>query len=126
MLVDTDVMTDILRNHPPAIAWLQSIQTKSLGISGFVSMELLQGCRNRVEQQRVLQMIGKLVVYWHSENDCNHAISDFAKFYLSDNLGIIDSLIAHTAIGLGWPLATFNVKHYRVIQSLTTMQPYTR
>ena len=126
MLVDTDVMTDLLRNYPPAIAWLQSLQTTSIGIPGFVAMELIQGCRNRTEQQRVSRFLGSYTLYWPTETDCNHAFADFSQFYLSDNLGIIDSLIAHTAVGIGWPLVTFNRKHYRVIRSLNSIQPYTR
>lgn len=126
MLVDTDVMTDLLRNYPAAIVWLQSLQATSIGIPGFVAMELIQGCRNRVEQQRISRFISNYHIYWPTETDCNHAFADFSQYYLSDSLGIIDSLIAHTAVGVGWPLATFNRKHYRVIHSLNTIQPYTR
>jgi hypothetical protein len=56
--------------------------------------------------------------------DCGRALQDFAAFHLSHNLGLLDALIAHTAVGLGQPLATFNVKHYGVIVTLTTVQPY--
>jgi hypothetical protein len=35
-------------------------------------------------------------------------------------------LIAATAIGQGATLVTFNVKHYRAIQGLSTEQPYSR
>jgi predicted nucleic acid-binding protein len=45
---------------------------------------------------------------------------------LSDNIGLLDALIAETAIGIEAKLATFNVKHYRVINGLQSLQPYTR
>ena len=48
----------------------------------------------------------------------------FASFHLSHNLGLLDALIGATAVGLRQPLATFNVKHYSVMPSLVTVQPY--
>jgi hypothetical protein len=53
ILVDTDVMVDIMRRHPPSVAWLDSLGTEVVGIPGLVAMELLQGCRNREEQQQL-------------------------------------------------------------------------
>jgi len=44
---------------------------------------------------------------------------------LDRNLGVnVGQLIGHTAVGLGEPLATFNVKHYGVMRGLTIVQPY--
>jgi hypothetical protein len=34
--------------------------------------------------------------------------------------------IAETAVGLGVALATFNDRHYRVVSTLHTIQPYER
>jgi len=89
-------------------------------------MELVQGCRTRVEQQRVKNITRKYELLWPTDADCNRALEDFAQYSLSHNLGMIDSLIAHTAVGLGCQLATFNQKHYRVIAALQLMQPYLR
>jgi len=49
ILVDTDVMIDVMRRYAPAVAWLDSLDTETIGIPGLVAMELLQGCRNREE-----------------------------------------------------------------------------
>jgi len=49
ILVDTDVMVDVMRRHAPAVAWLDSLGTETIGIPGLVAMELLQGCRDREE-----------------------------------------------------------------------------
>lgn len=124
ILLDTDVVVDILRNHPPAIAWLQGLGTAPLGLPGLVVMELLQGCQNKGEQQRVEQFCRPYGLCWPSVSDCQRALQDFAAFHLSHNLGLLDALIAHTAVGLGEPLATFNVKHYGVITALNTIQAY--
>ena len=52
MLLDSDVMVDVLRNHPPAVAWLNGLSSTPVSLPGIVAMELLQGCPNLAEQQR--------------------------------------------------------------------------
>ncbi len=47
-------------------------------------------------------------------------------FWLSHKIGMLDALIAETAVGLDAPLATFNDKHYRVVVGLRLLQPYSR
>jgi len=123
MLLDTDVMVDVFRGHGPAVAWITNY-TSAIGIPGLVAMELMQGCRNRAEQQSVESELARFAVYWPTLADCQRAYHDFAAFHLSDGLGLLDSLIGHTAVGLNEPLATFNVKHYDSISRLQTVQPY--
>lgn len=125
-LVDTDVLVDVLRKHPPALTWLASLGSETLGVSGLVAMELLQGCRNRAEQRQVEKLLHPYHLYWSSQTDCSRAYDDFAGHYLSHNLGILDALIAETAVGLGAKLATFNEGHYRSVASLRLTQPYER
>ena len=126
ILVDTDVMVDIMRRHAPAVAWLDSLGTETIGIPGLVAMELLQGCRNREEQRRVENVLRPYTLYWPGRMDCARAFDDSAAYHLSHTLGILDALIAETAVGLGMELATFNTKHYSVVSALQTIQPYTR
>jgi predicted nucleic acid-binding protein len=123
ILFDTDVAVDILRKHPPAIAWLQGLGTTPIGLPGLVAMELVQGCRNKSEQQAVERFYGLYSLYWPTESDCVRAIADFSAYRLSHSLGLLDSLIANTAVGMDEELATFNIKHYGVIKALKTLQP---
>ena len=124
MLLDTDVAVDILRGHPPAVAWLRGLGASPVGLPGLVAMELLQGCQSKAEQQRVERIFGKYRLYWPSDADSQRALVDFADYHLSHNLGLLDALIAHTVVGLSQELATFNVKHYSIVAALKTIQPY--
>lgn len=54
------------------------------------------------------------------------AVANFRRLHLSHGLGLVDSLIAATALSLNVPLCTFNVKHFRHIPGLITEQPYQR
>lgn len=124
ILLDTDVMVDILRGNEPAKVWLQSVD--EIGIPGLVAMELIQGCQNAREQRTLEKELSEYQLCWPSVEDCNRAIKTFSSHHLSDNIGLLDALIAETAIGIAAKLATFNVKHYRVINGLQSLQPYTR
>jgi predicted nucleic acid-binding protein len=81
ILLDTDVAVDILRNHLPAINWLQRLGATSLGLPGLVVMELLQGCQNKAEQLRVEQFCQSYALLWPSEQHCQRALHDFASFH---------------------------------------------
>ena len=124
ILLDTDVMVDILRGHEPAKEWLASVE--EIGVPGLVAMELIQGCQNTREQRALERELSEYPLYWPSLEDCNRAKKTFSSHHLSDKIGLLDALIAETAIGINAELATFNVKHYRVIKGLQSLQPYMR
>jgi tRNA(fMet)-specific endonuclease VapC len=122
ILLDTDIMVDILRGYEPAKEWLKSAQ--EIGVPGLVAMELLQGCQNAREQKQLERSLSAYQLFWPDEDDCNRALASFSSHHLSDNIGLLDALIAETAIGVNAELATFNVKHYRVLKGLRSVQPY--
>ena len=124
ILLDTDVMVDILRGYEPAKKWLNSVQ--EIGIPGIVAMELIQGCQNTKEQRQLEKALSAYQLYWLDEDSCNDALASFSAHHLSDNIGLLDALIAETAISANAELATFNVKHYRVLKGLRSIQPYER
>lgn len=126
LLLDTDVMVDILRNYAPATEWLRQLGAEEIALPGLVAMELLQGCRDKLEQQQVETILRQYRLYWPSQLDSSRAYEIFAHFRLSDGIGILDALIAETAVGHKLPLATFNEKHYRIIPDLNSIQPYQR
>jgi predicted nucleic acid-binding protein len=124
-LVDTDVLIDVQRGHPPALAWFAGL-TDLPAVPGFVVMELIQDARNSKEVRGALKLVAPLPVVWPTAVDCARALSDFTAYHLSHGLGLLDALIAACAVGLSATLFTFNDKHYRMVPGLVTAQPYTR
>src|SRR3954454_23791837 len=117
-LVDTDVLIDVQRGHPPAVAWFGGL-TELPGVPGLVVMELVQDARNAREVRQALKLVAPLPVVWPTEADSARALSDFAAYHLTHGLGLLDALIAACSVGLSAPLYTFNDKHYWVVPGLT-------
>jgi predicted nucleic acid-binding protein len=124
-LVDTDVLIDVQRKHPPAVHWFANL-AQLPAVPGFVAMELIQDARNSRELRQALKLIAPMTIVWPTENDCARGLSDFATYHLSHDLGLLDALFAACAVGQRADLFTFNVKHYRVVPGLNVVQPYTR
>src|SRR5256714_2400157 len=124
-LVDTDVLFDVQRGHPPALAWFSGL-TDLPAVPGFVVMELVQDARNGREVRQALKLVAPLQIAWPTEAECARALSDFTAYHLSHGLGLLDALIAACAVGRQATLCPFNDKHYRVVPGLVIVQPYTR
>ncbi|MCD4738809.1 MAG: PIN domain-containing protein [Anaerolineae bacterium] len=125
ILLDSDVMIDLLRQYPPAVKWFDTLEDKEkLILPGYVVMELIQGCRNKIGQQSLQRELATYGVVWPSSANCDKALAIFTQYRLSHNAGLLDVLIGQTAVALTEPLYTFNQKHYLFIPKLQTVQPY--
>src|SRR5437870_1450540 len=62
-VVDTDILIDIQRGHPPALAWFGGL-TQLPGVPGFVLMELIQDARNAREVRQTLKLVAPLPIVW--------------------------------------------------------------
>ena len=125
MILDTDVLIDLKRKHPPAITWLAALPAPPL-VCGVAAMELLYGSWDKREQQAVQKFMTPFPLAWPTEEDMVRAYSEYVPLALAFSIGLLDTMIASTAMGLGLPLATFNVKHYSHVPDLMTVQPYKR
>src|SRR5438477_5945556 len=123
-LVDTDVLIDVQRGHPPALAWFAGL-TDLPAVPGFVVMELVQDARNGREVRKALKLVAPLHIAWPTEARCVRALSDSTAYHLSHGPGLLDALIAACAVGRQATLCTFNDKHYRAVPGLVTARPYT-
>lgn len=118
MLVDTDVLIWNLRGHQHAAEVLDGM--RGFFLSSVTYMELVQGMRNKAELRRLRQAIH----FWNAATaHVSDAISARACYLveehaLADSLYMADALIAATALEMGVPLLTGNVKHYRRIKGI--------
>ncbi len=127
ILLDSDVMIDLMRQYPPAVAWFDALDdAEEVALPGYVVMELIQGCRNKAEQEQLQRTLAPYGVVWPMPADCDRALELFLECHLSHGAGMLDILIAQTALALGVPLYTFNEKHYQFLSELQTVQPYAR
>ena len=125
LLLDTDVMIDLQRAYPPAVAWYGAL-SEQLALPGLVVMEMIQLARNKKQVLKALKFVSKFPVIWPTEADCQSALANFSVHHVSHRLGLLDSLIAACATGVSATLCTFNLKHFKVIPQLVTLQPYAK
>jgi len=125
-LLDSDVLIDVQRQHPAAVTWYASAPPGSLALPGHALMELYQDAQNQRHTLAVDRLTFTLPLVWPTDIECLQAVKNFRRLHLSHGIGLIDTLIAATALSLNVPLCTFNLKHFRHIPSLITEQAYTR
>jgi predicted nucleic acid-binding protein len=59
--VDTDVLIDIQRRHPPAVAWFAGLADLP-AVCGLVVMELMQDARNSDEVRKAIKLVAPLPI----------------------------------------------------------------
>jgi predicted nucleic acid-binding protein len=126
ILLDTDVLIDLLRGYPPALEWAESLAQQKPVTTGFSALEILDGCSGRKQTDEMLDFLAQFEIVWPKERDYHRCLADFAIARLRSKIGIIDVLIGETAVGLGLPLHTFNLKHFSEIPGLRIVEPYSK
>ena len=124
-LIDTDVRIDVQRGVIPALAWFESLPDLPV-TSGFVAMELIQSAKDKTQLSVSMKLAESLLHIWPTSDDCRLAYHLFSQFHLSHGLGLLDSLIAATAVGNDATLFTFNAKHFKSVPQLKLSEPYVR
>jgi predicted nucleic acid-binding protein len=125
-LLDSDVLIDILRQHPAVQDWLKREAEVSTAIHGVVAMEIISGSLNKEDLRRNQIFLGRFTIAWPTPAEFELAYRLLAEHRLAIGIGIPDCLIAATALTRGWRLYTFNLKHYRHLSGLQMDSPYPR
>jgi predicted nucleic acid-binding protein len=111
-LVDTDVIVDCLRGTIPAQEWLKQLGKQPLAIPAVAAMELVMGCRDRADLERIQRFLATFEVVWPDAAEFSAAYQLLLTHRLSSGLNIPDCLIAATALSRNARLYTFNFKHF--------------
>src|SRR5213593_1194476 len=98
LVLDTDVMIDLQRAYPPAVAWYATLAEQP-ALPGLVIMELIQLARNKKQVVQALKFVSTFPVVWPTETDCQSALANFSTYHISHRLGLLDSLIGACATG---------------------------
>jgi predicted nucleic acid-binding protein len=119
MLVDTDVLIWYLRGHAGAARFLASLGAFKLSAVSY--MELVQGCRNRQEWERIRKDLNsrQVRIMPISEVVSDRAMTLVETHFLGHGLLLADALIAATALEHSLTLCSANSKHFRPIQGLS-------
>ena len=124
-VLDTDIVVDALRDFTLAIDYLEDAgQQGDLRISRPTQMELIVGCRNRAELQRLERFLRRFTMLDLTESIGQSAVALLRQYRLSHGLLIIDALIAATALAHEETLYTKNVRHFHMIPGLRVIRPY--
>lgn len=127
LLLDTDIVIDMLRRYTPAMDWFRGrADDVTLAISGFSEFELVTGCRDQIELDRLGKLLAGFDVLWLNPSECVIALDRYRRDRLRHGARMIDTLVAQTALTFDVPLHTFNVRHYRYIPDIRVIAPYSR
>ena len=119
VLVDTSVLVDFLRSKNKTETWFirMAVRRNLFYISIITHAELLSGksvWQKREARRELDDLLSDLQLIELGQNISEHAGSLRAAL----GIGLLDAIIAATAINHGLPLATFNAKHFQGIKEL--------
>jgi predicted nucleic acid-binding protein len=123
IIVDTDIIIDAGRDIHDAVECLTSIERRSgLAISSVTQMELLAGCRSKIEVKRMDNFLRRFYSLKITEAATDTAIDLLRQYRLSHGLSIPDALIAATAISLDLPFISKNQRDYLFVKGLKLLK----
>jgi len=123
MILDSDVLIDLMLDHKKAHEWFDSL-SEWPPISVITAGEMLFGCTSQEKLRKTRKFLEPFSILYPPTENLRFALETYPELRLTYGVGFMDSMIAVTAIHYGLPLVTFNVKHFRHIPGLTTLQPY--
>lgn len=128
ILVDTNILIDHLRNITKATELLEEIENKNFeGLLSTINILELMAAPKMTEK-RFESIKCLLDIFEHVPVDSNIAIVAgryLAKYRASHGLEPMDAIIAASARVNEAVLFTLNIKHFKFIEGLVVINPYT-
>ena len=123
-VIDSNILIDAMNGIVNAVAFLEEQQMAKIQISIVSAMELIAGCRNKIEMIELQKFFQKCTFLPVTATISQVAFQLMESFYLSHGLTLPDALIAATAMEHDLTLYTRNTRHFRMIPELKINQPY--
>ena len=117
-LCDTCILIDYLRGKAEIKNKLEKDREQGLGMSSVTYMELMVGALNKREVGIIKKAFADFEVIEISESISVKAKKLIEKYTKSHGLLIPDALIGATALEIGIPLYTANIKDFQFIPDL--------
>jgi predicted nucleic acid-binding protein len=127
ILVDTDALIDFLSGAEPGATVVEQLLVERRAcISSVTVFELCAGEKGKRRLEQLGLLVGALTVHPLSGSMARRAASLYTSLKQTGRLiGNEDVLLAATALDLGVPVLTRNVKHFARIPDLTVIDPTT-
>jgi len=125
-LIDTDILIDLSRGIADAEQFLETLRKNNqlLAISVITNMELIRGCRNKIELKNLLDFLDDFELIHISELISKKASQLIENYHLSHGIEIPDAIIASTDIITDSDLYSRNIKDFGMIRGLKLTRPY--
>lgn len=125
MLVDSNIIIDLSRGSRVAADFInQQLRQNRLFISAITAMEVIVGARHKKDLASLTELLKLFNPIKLNEEITDAGLGLLKTYSLSHSLSIPDALIAATALVFDLPLATANLKHFKVIKHLKVSEPY--
>ncbi|MFN0111629.1 MAG: type II toxin-antitoxin system VapC family toxin [Blastocatellia bacterium] len=124
IVVDTDVLIDVSHGVEEAINCIENAKRQAtLAISAITEMELVVGCRDKIELRKLEKFLQLFAILAVKETISSQAVRLLRQYRLSHGLLIPDALIAATTLDYGVALISKNQRDFRFITDLNLL-PY--
>jgi predicted nucleic acid-binding protein len=116
-LWDTSVVIDLLRGHPPSIAYARAL-SEPPSCSEITRVEVLRGLRS--DERRATERLFATISWLLVDEPIARRAGDLGRRFRRSHAGIAtaDLIIAATAEEHDLELATLNVKHFPMVRGL--------
>ena len=121
-LLDTNILIDASRKFPKAVAFMDELTNYNVSI--LTLFELTKHATDKTKLLKIQNGFKRLNTVFLDKKAQDLALSLYSEYKLSTGIGIIDSLIAGTAIFNDFTLVTKNTKHFAKIKKLSLFEPY--
>lgn len=124
LLLDTDVLIDFLRGREEAVRFIDARRSSSLCVSVLTIAEILVGVRGAREESAVDGMLAYMSALDVDLPTASQGGAFRRRYHGSHGTGLVEAILAATALRHGCTLVTLNRKHYPMVSEI--LVPYVK